>query len=201
MKILKCTMTLLCVGFAVACFHVSVLAQTAESKREPATITANASGVRWNVSAQYSALTMTVSAPDGQVFRKEFQAGAPPEFTLSGKQGNRLPDGQYAYELIFTTTQVRGIKDRIMPAPDDGTGIEDEQGRISRRRLPVESVVQSGSFAVQNGVVYVGNETEPGSRRDSSSNRVNRDPGAQRFAGLVSGNTMNRLRNHRLSLM
>ncbi len=94
MKIQKFVPTVLCVGLAVVCFHVSVLAQTAESKREPAAITANASGVRWNVPAQYSASTMTVSAPDGQVFSKEFRAGAPPEFTLSDKQGNRLPDGQ-----------------------------------------------------------------------------------------------------------
>src|SRR5881396_874285 len=142
---------------------------------------------------------MTVSAPDGQVFRKEFGAGAPPEFALSDKQGNRLPDGQYTYELRFTTLQVRGIKDRIMPAPDDGAGTEDEQGRINRRRLSVESVVQSGSFAVQNGVVYVGNETEPTARRDTSAKNINKDP-QQRSLGVVSGNTVTRLRNHRLSL-
>ena len=199
MKILKCTTIMLCVGLAVACFQVSVLAQTVESRREPATMTANASGVRWNVSAQYSDLTMTVSAPDGQVFRKEFGAGAAPEFALSDKQGNRLPDGQYTYELRFTTAQVRGIKDRIMPAPDDGAGTEDEQGRINRRRLSVESVVQSGSFAVQNGVVYVGNETEPTARRDTSAKNINKDP-QQRSLGVVSGNTVTRLRNHRLSL-
>src|SRR5437667_1972360 len=199
MKIQKFVPTVLCVGLAVVCFQVSVLAQTAESKREPATMTANASGVRWNVSAQYSTLTMTVSAPDGQIFRSEFQGGAPPEFTLSDKQGNRLPDGQHTYELRFTTLQVRGIKDRIMPAPDDGAGTEDEQGRINRRRMPVESVVQSGSFAVQNGVVYVGNETEPTARRDTSAKNINKDP-QQRSLGVVSGNTATRLRNHRLSL-
>src|SRR5437588_8885146 len=175
MKIQKFVPTVLCVGLAVVCFHVSVLAQTAESKREPASITANASGVRWNVTAQYSDLTMTVSAPDGQVYRKEFGAGVPPEFAFADKQGNRLPDGQYTYELRFTTPQVRGIKDRIMPAPDDGAGTEDEQGRINRRRMPVESVVQSGSFAVQNGVVYVGNETEPTARRDTSTKNINKD--------------------------
>src|SRR5437773_10729281 len=199
MKILKCTTIMLCVGLAVACFQVSVLAQTVESRREPATMTANASGVRWNVSAQYSDLTMTVSAPDGQVLSKEFHAGAAPEFTFLDKQGNRLPDGQYTYELRFTTAQVRGIKDRIMPAPDDGAGTEDEQGRINRRRMPVESVVQSGSFAVQNGVVYVGNETEPTARRDTSAKNINKDP-QQRSLGVVSGNTVTRLRNHRLSL-
>src|SRR6266487_1694446 len=106
MKIRKFAPLMLCAGLAVACFQVSVLAQTAEIRREPATITASASGVRWNVTAQYSALTMTVSAPDGEVFRKEFQGGALPEFTLTDKQGNRLPDGQYAYEVRFTTTQM-----------------------------------------------------------------------------------------------
>src|SRR3989442_11749852 len=199
MKILKCTTTMLCVAFAVACFHVSVLAQTAESRREPASITANASGVRWNVITQYSDLTMTVSAPDGQVFRKEFRAGAAPEFSLSDKQGNRLPDGQYTYELRFTNPQILGIKDRVMPAPDDGAGTEDEQGRINRRRLSVESVVQSGSFSVQNGVVYIGNETEPTTRRDTSTKNINKDS-QQRSPGVVSGNTITRLRNHRLSL-
>src|SRR5438132_2110868 len=199
MKIQKFVPTVLCVGLAVVCFHVSVLAQTAESKREPAAITANASGVRWNVPAQYSALTMTVSAPDGQVFSKEFRAGAPPEFALSDKQGNRLPDGQYTYELRFTTPQVRAIKDRIMPAPDDGAGTEDEQGRTNRRRLPVESVVQSGSFAVQNGVVYVGNETVPATRRDTSAKNIKKDT-QQRAPGVVSGNTITKRRNHRLSL-
>src|SRR5947209_4936276 len=199
MKIQKFVPTVLCVGLAVVCFHVSILGQTAESRREPAAITASASGVRWNVSAQYSDLTMTVSAPDGQVFRREFQAGASPEFTLSDKQGNRLPDGQYTYELRFTTQQVRGIKDRIMPAPDDGARTEDEQGRINRRRTPVDSVVQSGSFAVLNGVVYVGNETEPTTRRDTSTKNINKET-QQRSPGLVSGNTITRLCNHRLSL-
>src|SRR2546428_4416326 len=190
---------MLCVGLAVACFQVSVLAQTAESRREPATMTANTTGVRWNVSAQYSDLTMTVSAPDGQVFRKEFGAGAAPEFALSDKQGTRLPDGQYTYELRFTTAQVRGIKDRIMPAPDDGAGTEDEQGRINRGRLSLESVVQSGSFSVQNGFVYIGNETEPTTRRDTSTKNINKDT-RQRSPGVVSGDTITRLRNHRLSL-
>src|SRR5437660_8798894 len=174
MKIQKFVPTVLCVGLAVVCFHVSVLAQTAESKREPAAITANAAGVRWNVPAQYSALTMTVSAPDGQVFSKEFRAGAPPEFALSDKQGNRLPDGQYTYELRFTTPQVRAIKDRIMPAPDDGAGTEDEQGRTNRRRMPVDSMVQSGSFAVLNRVADAGNDTEPATRRDTPTNTINK---------------------------
>ena len=201
MKSLRYTSTVLCMGLAVACLHVSVRAQTTESKREPAAMTANGSSVRWQPSAQYSQVTMTVSAPDGQVFRREFQAGSVPEFFFTDKQGNRLPDGQYTYELRFIAPQVRAIKDRIAPAPDDSVVNEDEDGRLNRRRNTVDSAVQSGSFALLNGVVYAGNETEPASRRDSSTNRVSKAAQAQRTASVLSANTVTRLRNHRLSLL
>src|ERR1051326_2294199 len=201
MKSLRYTSTVLCMGLAVACLHVSVRAQTTESKREPAAMTANGSSVRWQPSAQYSQVTMTVSAPDGQVFRREFQAGSVPEFFFTDKQGNRLPDGQYTYELRFIAPQVRAIKDRIAPAPDDSVVNEDEDGRLNRRRNTGDSAVQSGSFALLNGVVYAGNETEPASRRDSSTNRVSKAAQAQRTASVLSANTVTRLRNHRLSLL
>src|SRR3989441_676333 len=86
-----------------------------------------------------------------------------------------------------------------MPAADEGADTEDEQGHINRTRLSVESVVQSGTFSVQNGVVYIGNETEPTTRRDTSTKNINKDT-QQRSPGVVSGNTRTRLRNHRLSL-
>lgn len=97
MKNLKCLPYALCTIFVVACFHISVTGQTAEDKNKLATITALGSSVTWDVAAQYSALIMTVSAPDGRVFRKEFKAGTSPEFRLIDKQGERLPDGQYTY--------------------------------------------------------------------------------------------------------
>ncbi len=64
-----------------------------------ANVNANGSSVRWEVLAANSGLTLTVAAPDGRVFRKEFGAGTTPEFALTDKQGERLPDGQYTYEL------------------------------------------------------------------------------------------------------
>lgn len=179
---------------AVTCFSVSVLGQAIESKREPAMITTSASGIRWQATVPYAEVIMTVSAPDGAVFRKEFRDGASPEFALSDKQGNRLPDGQYTYELRFSSPRVRAIKDRIFSAPDDGNLKEDEQGRTNRRRALVDSAVQAGAFALINGVVYAGTETEPVNRRDTSARTTSK-------AAVLSGNTITRLRNHRLSLM
>src|SRR5260370_7490880 len=65
------------------------------------------------------------------------------------------------------------FKDRNLARSDDNNGVEDEQGRTNRSRLPVQSVIQSGSFALQNGTLYVGNETEPVLRRDTPIKSLN----------------------------
>src|SRR6266550_7208047 len=83
----------------VACLHVSAFGQSAEERNRVAVISGSGSSVRWNVTVPYSDVTMTVSAPDGRVFREVFKAGVSPEFSVIDKKGERLPDGQYIYEL------------------------------------------------------------------------------------------------------
>ena len=83
-----------------ACLQTAALGQTASDDRnesKPATITASGSSVRWKLAAPYFAVTLTVSAPDGRVFRREFKAGASPEFTITDRERKTLPDGQYTY--------------------------------------------------------------------------------------------------------
>jgi hypothetical protein len=152
--------------FVVACFHVSVLGQSAEDKNRLAAISAHGSSVRWEVAVPYAALTMTVSAPDGRVFRKEFKAGASPEFTLTDKQGERLPDGQYAYELRLTPVLSTVAKERLAAAR--GKDDDPEAVRAERRRgvLTAHPLVQSGNFSIVNGAVIVaGAVEEAGARR------------------------------------
>jgi Chaperone of endosialidase len=151
--------------------------------------------VRFDSAISYSSATLTVSGPDGIVSRKEFTAGSPIAFSMLDKAGSALGDGQYTYELRFTMSQLRDFKERAVAAPDDGS--EDEQGRVTRRRLPVQGVVQSGTFSVLNGAIYAGGETEPTSGRQA--NTGDKDV-LKRAPAAPSGNTMNRLRNHRLSL-
>ena len=106
----------LCVMFVVACFQVSTIGQTAEDKNKLATISSAGSSVRWEMAAPYSALTMTVAAPDGRVFRKEFKAGATPEFMITDDQGEKLPDGQYSYELRLTPIFSPAVKEALAAA-------------------------------------------------------------------------------------
>jgi hypothetical protein len=178
-----------------------------QSTDRVANVRAEGMAVRFESALPYSNATLTVLAPDGTVYRREFEGGAVPSLALFDKAGAALGNGQYTYELRFTTAQMPDFKDRILAAQDNG--VMDENGRTNRSRLSVQSVVQSGSFAVQNGTLYVGNEVEPTLRRDSPvrsldspakspDKTLDKNP-QQRVPGIRSGNT-NRLRNHRLSL-
>jgi hypothetical protein len=173
--------------------QVAVLGQEAKV----ANVRAEGMAVRFDSAIPYSNATLTISGPDGTVYRREFAGGTVPSLSLFDKTGAALGNGQYTYELRFTTVQMRDLKERLAAAPDEG--VMDENGRTKHGRLSVQSVVQSGSFAVQNGTLYVGNETEPTSRPASSPKGLDKNP-QQRAPGVPSGNTSNRLRNHRLSL-
>src|SRR5258708_12693016 len=155
-------------------------------------------GVRFDSAIPYSSATLTISAPDGTVYRREFAGGTVPSLSLFDKAGAPLGNGQYTYELRFTTVQLMDLKQRAAAAANEG--VMDENGRTSRGRSSVQSVVQSGSFALQNGTLYVGNETEPSSRPAGSPKSFDNNPQQLRSPGIPSGNPLNRLRNHRSSL-
>jgi hypothetical protein len=166
MKNLKCLPYALFTVLVVACFNVSVSGQSTEDKNKLATITAMGSSVRWDVAAQYSALTMTVSAPDGRVFRREFKAGSLPEFTLIDKQGERLPDGQYVYELRLTPVLSAAVKETLAAARGKDDDAEDV--RATRKRVELPALVQSGTFSILNGSVIVAGAVEEFGARPTS---------------------------------
>jgi hypothetical protein len=181
MKNLKCLRTLLWAVFVVVCFSVSVFGQSAKL----ASIASNGSSVRWDVSASNSGVTMTVSAPDGRVFRKEFRAGASPEFTLTDKQGERLPDGQYTYELRLNPTIAPGVRETL--AKTRGKDDDPEAERSTRKQaLPTEPVVQSGSFSIVNGTVIVaGAAQESGQQQSSKTTEQPRIPSVSRVSPVT----------------
>jgi hypothetical protein len=177
-----------------ASLQVAVLGQEAKV----ANVRAEGMGVRFDSAIPYTNATLTISGPDGTVYRREFAGGTMPSLSLFDKTGAALGNGQYTYELRFTTVQMRDLKERLAAAPDDG--VMDENGRTNHGRLSVQSAVQSGSFSVLNGALYVGNETEPSTRPAVSPKSFDKNPQQLRSPAVPSGNTSNRLRNHRLSL-
>jgi Chaperone of endosialidase len=158
-----------------------------QSNERLANMTAGGSSVRLDVMVSNSGSTLTISAPDGRTFRREFKTGASPEFSIIDSAGERLPDGVYTYELRLTSTATLGGlgKMRLSRPRDD----DSETERTSRKRLNAPNLVQSGNFAIVNGSVIVAGAIEDGRRTASAI-------APQRLKEMKVANTLARLRNH-----
>ena len=151
---------MLSIVFALACFNVLVLGQSNDDKNHFANITSVGSGVRFDVGAPHASVTLTVIGPDGVAFSKEFKSGNSPEFKLISSKGERLPDGQYTYELRVTPNISAETKDALKAAREKGNTDEVKRELRKRGTLPSESPVQSGSFLVANGSVILASGPE-----------------------------------------
>jgi hypothetical protein len=156
MKNRKCFPLSLSIVFVIACFSASAFGQS----NEFATPNSTGSSVRWDIKAPHSAVTLTVIGPDGESFTKEFQGGNSPEFSLTTKKGERLPDGQYTFELRLAPVFGAEVKEALKAAREKGN--ENEVLRELKRRgqLPSQSLVQSGGFSVLNGTIIVAGASE-----------------------------------------
>ncbi|HYV00405.1 MAG TPA: hypothetical protein VE977_16355, partial [Pyrinomonadaceae bacterium] len=157
MKNLKYITSIFSMLLVVVCLYISASGQTAEDINRLATISGAGSSVRWDVSAANAGGTVTILAPDGRVFRREFKSGAPAEFTLLDLEGNRLPDGAYTYELRLTRANAKLATAR---AKDD----DPEDVRAARRPAALTAMVQSGAFSILNGAVIVAGSMQESQR-------------------------------------
>jgi hypothetical protein len=163
-----------------------------------ANVSGGGSSVRFDVTVANSGSTLTVTAPDGRAYTKEYKAGISPEFTFTDKQG--LPDGVYTYELRLRPSLSAGQREALKAAR--GNDDDPESDRAARKR-PAAGAVQSGSFAIMNGQVVVAGLSENGriGKADVPSNStVAKTAAVNTTSRFSSGNTVNRLRNHRTSL-
>jgi hypothetical protein len=154
----------------------AALAQSDDRNNQFASVTGMGSSVRWDVAGSHAAVTLTVAAPDGQVFSKEFSAGTAPEFRLTDVKGERLPDGQYTYELRLTPVIPAEVREKLAEARTKGNA--DALQRDLRRRgvIPANAAVQSGSFTVTNGMVLVAGAASEGARPGRAAVDQSPDP-------------------------
>ncbi|HVF22286.1 MAG TPA: hypothetical protein VM941_04390, partial [Pyrinomonadaceae bacterium] len=159
MKNLRHVPSVLCFLFVLASCSTA-LAQSADDRNQFAAITGMGSSVRWDVAGPHAAVTLTVSSPDGQVFTKEFASGTAPEFRLTDARGERLPDGQYIYELRLTPIIAAEVREKLAAARAKGNADEAQRDLRKRGALPTRTAVQSGGFMVVNGVAIVAGASE-----------------------------------------
>ncbi len=162
-----------------------------------ANLSVGAGSVRWDILVSNNGGTVTVQFPDGRSIRKAFRSGTVAEIDLSDKKLESLPDGVYNWELSLAPQLTSGQKETMMKGRGDDD--EPEAQRNLRKRSAGSSLSLSGSFSMANGMLIGPGAVE--SER-TGSNTTQPQPKAQPApVTRVSANTVDRLRNHRFSLM
>lgn len=152
--------SVLCLTAVGALLSVSVMAQSSKRAEPIASLNLQGNTVRWEPQVEYARIVLTVSAPDGEVYREEFEAGTDPSFKLVGKSGAALPDGHYKYELRLVPNLAGGVRETLAAARQDGTDLETARELQKIGLLPSGQAVQSGSFLVQGGAIVIGGVEE-----------------------------------------
>jgi hypothetical protein len=149
--------TLVMVSFVFLC-STTVFAQ----QTRIADMNNNGSSVSFTIRVPYKSATLTVSTPDGQIFRKEFPAGLIPVFSPVNNRGEFFESGSFTYELVLTPFLSGDIEDKLDQAREKGTS-DRVATNLRRRGLLPAPMIQSGSFSVLNGNMITGDQilTEP----------------------------------------
>jgi len=182
MKTVKYLPSLFTIAFALASFNIVVLAQSNEN--QIANISSTGASIRFDVGAPHASVTLTVIGPDNFSYTKEFKSGNAAEFKLNKLKGERLPDGQYTYELRVSPNISDETKAALKAAREKGDSAEVQNDLRKRGALPSQGMVQSGSFMILNGSVILAGasegvraraavETPPAPVASASSGRTN----------------------------
>ena len=122
--------TLATLVFGVVLASMSQFSASAGESPRPentvARVNVGPTSVGWSPTVDYERLVLTIVGPEGFVNRQELEAGQTPSLSLFAKNGERLPDGIYTYEL------------------------RPEQ-RLKIGKLPEHPLVQSGYLTIRDG--------------------------------------------------
>jgi hypothetical protein len=194
MKNLKRLPSLFSIAFVIAAFNVIVVGQANDNQF--AALSSSGASVRFDVAAPHAAVTLTIIGPDNFSFSKEFKNGNAAEFKLNQLKGERLPDGQYTYELRVTPNISDETKDALKAAREKGNEADVQRELRKRGALPAP-MVQSGGFMILNGAVVLPGATEGVQKRAAVE-----QPAPPTTAAVYKGRTGYKIqRNHPALLM
>lgn len=128
----------------VLAFFVMTFTGMADVK-EVAEVSMGSYGIHFLPKVSYGQIVLTVSKPNGTVFRKTFDSGSTPYFDLS-EGGSLSAEGSYTYELrvIPFTGKLRGPGKTFPKAGLTNNGIPSGK-----------AVTQSGAFSVKGGAIVL----------------------------------------------
>lgn len=140
------------------CSYTNSIAQDQGAKDVAETIN-QGNSISWVIKVPYQSATLTVSAPDGKVYRQEFAAGAPITFSLFTGRGENYPSGKFNYELVLAPVLPAEVKKALRESRREGKSKQVETEFRQKGVLP-EPMIDFGTFTVMNGIIIKGNESE-----------------------------------------
>jgi len=167
MKTKKLIVNSIFVSMIVCWLGISALAQVQKVDEPVAAIASSPTEITFQPQVAYSRLVLTVSAPTGEVYRKEFEGGAAASFKFIDDSGVNLPDGHYSYELRVIPQFSREARRALAASREKGNSAEVMRELQKNGQLPASISVQSGSFLIENGAARVG---APGEDAEPRSN-------------------------------
>ncbi len=126
-----------------------------------AKMSADPGRVQWDAQVDYERAILTVSMPDGEVVRQEFDSKQTPVFDLAAG----AKDGAYTYELRLVARIDASLRKALAEARRSGD--ETAMARL-RAELP-ESPVVSGGFMVEAGSIVTPEGKEPQGPKSAKS--------------------------------
>jgi hypothetical protein len=180
----KCWLVTL-LSLMCCCLSVTIVAQPPDldsqvfrngvAKDQPlATATRSGNEIKWAPKVPYESLVLTVSLPNGEVFRQEFGAGEAPVFKLIAENGGGLPDGSYHYELRLAPKIDEDVKKQLRQARENGNDAALERELKQSGKLPPGEIVQTGSFLIARGSVQVAKQE--GGEKEEALQKVSARP-------------------------
>ncbi len=138
---------------------ISANVRAEDQSKDFATLMGDSSIVYWAIGSigQYEGTVLTVSSPGGAVSHQTFNNGEDPY--LEGP----LSDGSYKYELLVIPYIDPAVRAEMKEARQAAGGQEADSKVAELRaqgKLPQSRQAQSGSFAVQGGVLMLGADAE-----------------------------------------
>ena len=132
-----------------------------------ATPNAGPAGIEWRPVATEMGLVLTVSGPQGFYLRQEYGPGQTASFSLFDSAGAVRSAGSYKYELRAVPQIDDATRAQLQAARESGTE-PSVLGKAGRRAQEV----QSGAFAIADGTILMGGESEPGAGKPAGGNRI-----------------------------
>jgi len=131
-------------------------------------MTANAAGVSWQVGADNDRVALTVTGANGLVYSHEFANAHSVNLKLRDL-GENPADGSYTYEMRIIPRVSDSVRKQLAAAREKGD--DAAAASIMAANGLSQTLVQSGTFTIQNGSFVSSDAVEPGLKDSTSGNK------------------------------